>query len=230
MEEEWCPSQAVCVTGGIFPREGPPLSLLYRVLKEKVKQWLKTDVFPGTKLGPADDEPVLVPFQKGAARRGAVICLCFQHWSSGRLMLPNLVIYVQSFSLGEWGLLSSRELPYKQGTAMHTVWDLQSLCSDCGHIKVENIWTKDQSPGEFLAGSQSFLLPWAAFRLSSRHTSQPEGWPCASPSTLGSSGSPCEIQVTSFVREVRGQWLNVPRKQKTCCRMGDKEKVNILCP
>lgn len=58
-------------------------------------------MFLGSKLGPADNEHVLVLSQKGAA----VVVLssvCVSDIDrSGRLMLPILVIYVQSFSLGE---------------------------------------------------------------------------------------------------------------------------------
>lgn len=44
--------------------------------------------------------------------------------------------------------------------------DPQSLCLSCGQTDVEGIWTQVQSHVEFLAPSQPFLPPWAAFRLS----------------------------------------------------------------
>lgn len=104
---------------------------------------------------------------------------------SGRLMLPNLVIQIQHSSLGGGWLLLSCELPYKQSRSLNTESHPPSLCSNCGHINMEGIWTKVQSQAEFLTPSQPFLHPWAAFRLSYGHTSQTESWPHPSLPPLG---------------------------------------------
>lgn len=53
---------------------------------------------------------------------------------SGRIILPNLVIYAQHSSLGERRLLLNCELPYKQGRFLHTEADPQSLCLACAQL------------------------------------------------------------------------------------------------
>lgn len=100
-------------------------------------------------------------------------------------MLPNLVIQIQRSSLGGGWLLSSCELPYKQGRSLNTESHPPSLCSSCGHINMEGTWTKVQSQAELLTPSQPFLHPWAAFRLSYGHASQTESWPHPSLPPLG---------------------------------------------
>ena len=95
------------------------------------------------------------------------------------------LIQIQHSSLGEGRLLSNCELPYKQGGSLNTESHPPSLCSNCGHINMEGIWTKVQSQAEFLTPSQPFLHPWAAFRLSYGRASQTESWPHPSLAPLG---------------------------------------------
>ena len=168
MREEWCPSPAVYETGGVLLRGGSFLSPLYRAsLALRIRNPLSNCPF-ALWLFLKRELPIMVQ---------SPVCVSDTD-GSGRLLLLHLLISAQTFSLGEGGLLSNCELPYKQRRAMHTEPDSQSLCSDLVvTLKWRAFGQKSGLLQSFWSDPSPSCFPELPFRLSSGHTSQAEAWP-----------------------------------------------------